>query len=374
MKTMRDTMGIIVANNDKIPPITDRRAVSALPIAGSYRIIDFVLSNMANAGITNIGLITEANYSSLMDHVKSGSPWDLDRNNQGLNVLPPNLDAMDYGRSRGNIDMLAGARRFLNRSNQTYVILSLGNAVYNINLAEVVDKHIENQSDITVVYKDMTGAEESDLSRFTLIDLDENGRVTDIEVKPQYPKSGYASLDIYVMEKALLESIIDEAISRGDHDLIKDSLSKKLQGMIITGYKFDGYCDIVDSLKSYYENNMIFLDDEHRAELFNQKNPIYTKNKDLAPTIYGSDAVTDNSLISNGCVINGIVINSIISRGVVIKKGAVVKNSIIMQDSVIGENVNLEYVVFDKEVTIDDGKTLIGQKSYPVPIAKGAKV
>ena len=131
-------MGIIVANNDKIPPITDKRAVSALPIAGSYRIIDFVLSNMANAGITNIGLITESNYSSLMDHVKSGSPWDLDRNNQGLNVLPPNLDALDYGRARGNLDMLAGARNFISKSNQTYVILTLGNAVYNIDFEAVV--------------------------------------------------------------------------------------------------------------------------------------------------------------------------------------------------------------------------------------------
>lgn len=371
---MRDTMGIIVANNDKIPPITDIRAISALPIGGSYRIIDFVLSNMANAGITNVGLITEANYSSLMDHVKSGSPWDLDRNNQGLNIVPPNLDALDYGKSRGNLDMLAGARSFMNKSNQTYVILSLGNAVYNIDFEDVVEKHIENQSDITVVYKDMTGAEESDLSRFTLINLDENNRVVDIEAKPQYPNSSYASLEIYVMEKALLEGIIDEGISRGDHDFIKDSLSKKLQGMIITGYKFDGYCDIIDSLKSYFENNMVFLDKEHRAELFNLENPVYTKNKDLSPTVYGHDAVAENSLVSNGCVIEGTVINSIISRGVVIKKGAVVKNSIIMQDSVIGENVNLDYVVFDKEVTIDKDKTLIGQRSYPVPIAKGAKV
>lgn len=371
---MRDTMGIIVANNDKIPPITDKRAVSALPIAGSYRIIDFVLSNMANAGITNIGLITESNYSSLMDHVKSGSPWDLDRNNQGLNVLPPNLDALDYGRARGNLDMLAGARNFISKSNQTYVILTLGNAVYNIDFEAVVEKHIESQSDITVVYKDMTGAEESDLSRFTLIDFDESNRITDIEVKPQYPNSHYASLDIYVMEKALLESIIDEGIARGDHDFIKDCLSKKLQGMIMTGYKFDGYCDNIDVLKAYFENNMIFLDKDHRAELFNLENPIYTKDKDLSPTVYGHDSIIENSLVSNGCAIDGTVINSIISRGVVIKKGAVVKNSIIMQDSVINENVTLDYVVFDKEVTIEKDKTLIGQRSYPVSITKGAKI
>ena len=104
---MRDTMGIILTSNDKIPPITDIRAVSALPIAGRYRIIDFILSNMANAGITNIGVATESNYSSLMDHIKSGKPWDLDRKNQGLNLLPPNLQNVSYGAIRGNIDTVS---------------------------------------------------------------------------------------------------------------------------------------------------------------------------------------------------------------------------------------------------------------------------
>ncbi len=371
---MRDTMGIILTNNDKIPPITDKRAVSALPIAGSFRIIDFVLSNMANAGISNIGVITESNYSSLMDHIKSGSPWDLDRKSCGLNILPPNLAAFDYGAYRGDIDMLSGARDFLRKSTQTYVILSLGNTICNIDFNEVLDQHIESQADITVIYKDMTGAKELDLSRFTLMELDENNRITDIEYKPQYPKSTFASLELYILEKALLESILDEAMSRGEHDFIKDSLSKKLSGMIINGYEFKGYSDKIDSLKAYYENNMVFLDDEYREELFNLEHPIYTKSKDLSPTSYEDNASISNSLISNGCVINGTVKNSIISRGVVIKKGAVVKNSIIMQDSVIGENVSLDYVVFDKEVTIADGQKLIGQKSYPVAVKKSTVI
>ncbi len=367
-------MGIIVTNDDKIPPITDKRSVIALPIAGSYRIIDFVISNMANAGITNIGVVTDSNYSSLMDHIKSGKPWDLDRKSYGLSILPPNLAAFDYGRTRGDLDMLAGARPFIRRSQQTYVILSLGNSVYNIDFNDVLEKHIESQSDITIVYKDMTGAEESELSRFTLIDLDENNRVNDIESQPQYPKTSYASTELYVMEKALLESIIDECSARGDHDFIKDALAKKLSGMIITGYEYKGYYDKIDSLKAYFENNIIFLDDDHRNELFNKDNPIFTKSKDMAPTTYTNDAIVENSFISNGCIIEGTVKNCILSRGVVVKKGAVIKNSIIMQDSVIEEKANLDYVVFDKEVTITQGKKLIGQKSYPVAIAKGSEI
>ncbi len=368
----RDTMGIILTNEDRIPPITDIRANSALPIAGRYRIIDFVLSNMANAGITNIGVATESNYSSLMDHIKSCKPWDLDRKNGGLNVLPPNVEKV--GTIKGNIDMLAGISDYIQRSPQTYVILSLGNSIYNIDFADVVNKHIESQADITILYKEMKGVEEKELSRFTMIELDDEKRVTDIEVQPYYPKTTTAGMDVYVMEKALLESIVDECSARGDRDFVKDALVKKMQGLRIFGYEHTGYTDKIDSLKSYYKNNMNFLEKSMRKELFNRENPIYTKTKDQSPTKYGDEAVVQNSFISDGCVIEGTVVNCILSRGVQVKKGAVIKNSIIMQDSIIEENVDLSHVVFDKEVHITKGRKLIGQESYPLAISKGTKI
>ena len=348
----RDTMGIILTSNDRIPPITDIRANSALPIAGRYRIIDFVLSCMANSGITNIGVATEANYSSLMDHIKSGKPWDLDRKNWGLNILPPNLEKVSYGSIKGNIDILAGISDFIHRSQQTYVILSLGNSIYNIDFEEVVKNHIESQADVTILYKDMKGMPEREI----------------------YPKSSMASMDVYVMEKALLESIVDECSARGDRDFVKDALVKKMTGLRIYGYEYTGYTDKIDSLKAYYRNNMNFLNSDIRRELFNPKNPIYTKTKDQSPTKYGSDASVQNSFISDGCVIEGTVINSVLSRGVKVAKGAVIKNSIIMQDSVIEEDVELSHVVFDKEVDITKGRKLIGQESYPLAISKGTKI
>ncbi len=370
---MRDTMGIIIAGDKKIPPITDIRSVCALPIAGRYRIIDFVLSNMANAGIVNVGVATKTKYSSLMDHIKSGKPWDLDRKKQGLNILPPDLEK-SMGVIKGDIDLLAGVSNFIRRSHQTYVILVLGAGVYNINFKDVMKKHLENQADITVIYKDMAGADEKDLSRFTLIDVDGDKRVTDIEVKPYYPKTSNASLGIFVMEKALLESIIDECSARGDHDFIKDAVAKKMDGLRIFGYEHTGYADLVDSMKSYYANNMMFLNEDIRKELFSPKSPIYTKTKDQTPTKYGAEAEISNSFISDGCVIEGTVENCILSRGVKIAKGAVVKNSIIMQASVIEEGVVLDHVVFDKEVRITKGRKLIGQASYPLAIAKGTIV
>ena len=284
----RDTMGIILTSNDRIPPITDIRANSALPIAGRYRIIDFVLSCMANSGITNIGVATEANYSSLMDHIKSGKPWDLDRKNWGLNILPPNLEKVSYGSIKGNIDILAGISDFIHRSQQTYVILSLGNSIYNIDFEEVVKNHIESQADVTILYKDMKGMPEREISRFTTLELDKENRITDIEVQPYYPKSSMASMDVYVMEKALLESIVDECSARGDRDFVKDALVKKMTGLRIYGYEYTGYTDKIDSLKAYYRNNMNFLNSDIRRELFNPKNPIYTKTKDQSPTKYGT--------------------------------------------------------------------------------------
>lgn len=368
---MRDTMGIILTSDNKIPPITDIRAVSALPMAGRFRLIDFILSNMANAGMTNIGIVTESNYSSLMDHVKSGKPWDLDRKNGGLNLLPPNMLNVSYGAIKGDIDMLAGVSDFIDRSRQTYVILSLGSSLYNIDFKKVIEAHKSRQADVTIVYKDAAGMEESELSRYTLLDLDVDKRVTDIEVCPYYPKTTNASMDLFVMEKALLQSIIDECSARGDHDFVKDAVVKRMLGMRIFGYEYTGYTDKIDSLRAYYKNNMLFLQSDIRNELFSLENPIYTKSKDQSPTKYGENAVVENSFISDGCVIDGVVENCILSRGVRISKGAIVRNSIIMQDSVIDEDVSLDHVVFDKEVHITKGRRLLGQESYPLAIAKG---
>jgi len=370
---MKDTMGIILTGTESISPITDGRATMALPIAGRYRIIDFAISNMANAGITNVGVATKENYSSLMDHIKSGRPWDLDRRKQGLSILPPNLSSTRHS-LRGDIDMLAGIKDFVRRSHQTYVILSLGSFVYNIDFNKVIEEHINNQADITVVYKNLKGVEESELSRFVLLDIDADKRVIDIESKPYYPKTTNAGMDIYIMEKALLESIIDECFARGNHDFVKDALAQKLGGLRVFGYEYTGYTDKIDSLKSYYKNNMQFLDGNIRNELFNPQNPINTKTKDQTPTKYGNDAVVENSLISDGCVIEGTVINSVLSRAVRVEKGAVVKNSIIMQDSVVETGVELDYVVFDKEVHITKGRKLLGQNTFPLAISKGTEI
>jgi len=213
--------------------------------------------------------------------------------------------------------------------------------------------------------------EQKQLSRYTLLEVDEESKVTDIEVRPYYPKTNNASMDLFVMEKALLESIIDECYAKGNHNFIKDAIAKKMEGLRVFGYEHEGYTDKIDSMKSYYDNNMAFLPHDVRDEMLHSL-PVYTKNRDLPPSKYGENAKVQNSYIADGCVIDGTVINSVISGKVHIKKGAMVKNCIIMQGATVGENVCIEYVVMDKEVEISDGKKIIGQESYPLPVSKGS--
>ncbi len=371
---MIDTMGVIIASNLNIPPLTDIRSASALPIAGGYRLIDFVLSNMTNAGIETIGVATSANYSSLMDHLKSGAPWDLHRKEKGLTILPPNIGNKNMYELRGNIDVLAGIRQFISRSNETYVILSLGNCLYNIDFKKAVEAHKKNQADITVIYKNMKSVDEKELSRFTLLEVDKDNMVTDIEVCPYYPKSSCASTDVFVMEKALLESIVDECTAKGYSDFIKDAIVKKMSGIRIYGYEHEGFVEKIDSMKSYFDNNMKFLNEDIQEEMFHSNLPIYTKNKDLSPTKYGEKSVVKNSYIADGCKIFGTVENSVLSGKVTVQEGAVVKNSILMQGVTIEKNVELEYVVLDKGVKVSENKKLIGQGNYPLPVAKGTVI
>ena len=367
-----DTMGIILSSTETIPPITDPRSADALTIAGRYRVIDFVISCMSNAGIQNIGVATNFNYSSLMSHLRVGEPWDLDRKTGGLVVLPPNVEKPNTSIIRGTIDMLDGIRKYIKNSPQTYVAIALCNGIYNIALGEVVESHIERQADITIVYRNKSndGCDEKEYSRFTLLHLDENEKVTDIAIKPTYPDSANVSMELLVMEKALLESIIDECVARGETDFFRDGIVKKKDAMRIFGYKYDGVACKIDSMKAYYDANMRFLQEDFRDAIFNPERPIFTRSSAQSPTMYGDNAVIEDCFVADGGKIDGYVSNSILSRKVIIEKDATVKNSIIMHNCVIEEGAVVENVVLDRAVRISKDRKLIGTGAYPLAISE----
>lgn len=369
---MRDTMGIIYTgdSNISLQELTLHRSVAALPFGGRYRIIDFTLSNMINSGITNVGLITQNNYHSLMDHLDSGKQWDLDRKSGGLFILPPYVSHDNTGWYRGEVDSFHSNMSYIRKSPQKMVVISGSSMVCNLTYEDVMDFHKENMADITVIYKEEKNATKEELSRHTLIRTDLENRIYDIEVRPTAPMSDKVSMEMYILDKKLFEYLIEECAARGQYDFNKDILIKNKEKLRILGYQYNGYVAKIDSVQSYFRQNLDLLNPDNFRELFQHKTPVYTKVKDEVPARYGENASASNSLVADGCIIDGNVDNCILFRGVKIGKNAVIRNSVIMQDTEIQERAILDNVILDKEVIVRKGKRLMGQENYPVVIRK----
>ncbi|NLC43074.1 MAG: glucose-1-phosphate adenylyltransferase subunit GlgD [Clostridiales bacterium] len=371
---MRDTMGIIYSGGgeEQLKELTRSRSIAAVPFAGRYRMIDFILSNMVNSGIYNVGLIAQNNYHSLMDHLDSGKQWDLNRKRDGLFILPPYVSRDNTGWYKGKIDALHNIMAYIRRSTQQYVVISDSNMVCNLTYDDALEFHKENKADITVIYKEEKDALPTELSRFTLIQTDENNRVCNMEVMPSTPKWNKVSMEMYILEKNLMEHLVEESVARGQHDFTKEILIRKMDELRIFAYPYEGYLAKIDSVQSFFKYNMELLDADNREDLFYHCGSIYTKVKDEVPAKYGEHCKVSNSMIADGCIVEGEIENCMLFRGVRIAKGAVLKDSIVMQNTEIQENAYLENAIMDKDVVIRRGRRLIGQESYPVVIGKRA--
>lgn len=368
---LKDVMGIVnlMENEGFLKEISYYRPVAAVPTGGRYRMIDFVLSNMVNSGIRNVGIITPQKYRSLMDHLGSGKEWDLDRKRDGLFFLPPAQIHYPMGIYRWDLRHFRSHLDYIHYSRQKYVIISGSNMICNLDYKEAFRFHQEMKADITLIYKEQnTGVE--DLYQSTVIDTAEDGRILDIEMNPTNRKAGKVSMEMAIMEKSQLMDLINSCASRGDCDLVKDGLIKNLSRLKIYGFPHNGYLAHIHSIQSYFRHNMDLLKPVIWQELFFKHGLIYTKVKDGAPTKYKETAMVKNALVANECIIEGTVENSILFRGVQIHKRASVKNSIIMQKCVIEEDAVLENIISDKEVVVTRGKYLKGEKHYPLVIRK----
>lgn len=374
---MSNAMGIIITGGRKesMKELVAKRSVAAIPVAGKYRAIDFVLSNMINAGIDKVGVVTQYSFRSLMDHLGSGKEWDLDRRKDGLFIFPPFLAGDDSGWYRGSADGMHNNLTFLKRSIEEYVIIATGNTVYRKDFNELLEEHINSEADITIMYRDMSDMPEDELKNFGMLTFAEDGRIIDLQEKPANPIGQMGSTGVYVIKRELLIDLLLESHAHGHYDFVKDILIRKMDKLIIKGVEFKGYWRAMASIDQFYRCNMEMIDPSVNKEVFHTGiGRIFTKVKDETPTKYNEEAEVKHSIIADGCIIEGEVYNSVLSRGVKVGKGSVVRNSIIMQDSIIGENVQLDYVIFDKEVQIGNHKVLKGEESYPTIVAKHAKI
>ncbi len=363
-------IGVIFSNlhEENVPELVRRRTMASIPFGGRYRIIDFILSNMVNSGITTVGLMTNNNYRSLIDHIGSGKDWDLARKDGGLILLPPFSERHDKLYTT-RLEALGSLTGFLNRRNEKYVVLTDCDGIAKFDISDIIDYHENKNADITLVTHYGKVGKRSD---FMLIESEENGRVKEIKLSPHVKDGTKANIfvNVMVINRQFLLNIVEDSVTHGFSSFESDILVKQLTSLKIYHYDFKGYYGGIDSMAAYYKHNMELLEKDVRDELFGNRD-IYTKVRDSAPSKYGQNATVTNSLISDGCEIEGVVENSILFRGVKVGKGAVVRNSIIMQDTIIGANTSLDCVITDKNVVISDRKTLSGCATLPYFIQKG---
>lgn len=373
--------GIIFSNlHDKnIPELTHRRTMASVPYAGRYRLIDFTLSNMVNSGITDVNVITHYNYQSLMDHIGAGKDWDLARRSGGIKILPPYISAFANNQNalyNSRLEALKSINYSLSRFTSEYVVLSDCDIICNIDLNDMINDHIENNADITVATKRVLLSRES-ASRNVIVETDGEGRITDVNPYPTNV-SGYRdiNLNIVVINREYLQSVVLDAIAHGHSSFNRDVLSRNAMRRNYRIYKYEGYFANITSLEDYFTHSMELLGGpENRAMLFDVKNrPIYTKVRNSPPTRYSATSSVRNSMIADGCIIDGSVENSILFRGVKVSRGASIKNSILFQDTVIGENVFANCLITDKNVVVRDGRILSGHESLPFFIEKGKMI
>lgn len=370
---MNDVMSVIFAsdNESKLNELTIHRTTASLPFSGRYRLIDFTLSNLVNSGITDIGIVTRSNYLSLMDHIRQGRDWDLNRKNSGISVFPPFVLNASREMYKGKIEALYSIQGFIKHIPAQYILLSNSNVAMNVDFEKVFARHIETGADITMLtYRSVTTT-----SRRVVVETDADGKVNDAYLSEKVnTEEKTLGLNVYLMRKDKLMELVEYYYARGFYDFEKDILTALSTKLNIYTYPVEGYVAIIDDIKSYYYESLKLLNSDTRNKLFYGDNVIYTKVKDSIPTVYRKNSQVKNSLIADGCVINGIIENSILFRGVRVEEGAVIRNSIIMENGYIGKNAKVSYVISDKDVTLSDGKEISGYESYPVVIAKGKTV
>lgn len=369
-----EAMGIIFSNiyDSKMGNLTWERTSGSIPFGGRYRQIDFVLSNMSNSGIRNIGIITKYNYQSLMDHLANCEDWDLHLG-ENVRFLPPYATG-HTGAYRGKLEALQTALPVLERSDAEYVILSDTTVLCAIDFAEVVDAHVASGCDLTVVAK--AGRADGRRTQTLALKVDENGKVVDLAVDYCAPKDYLSGMSMFVIERKKLLNIIQELVPHGKCYFERDFvLPQYNEGKLsVNVYSFQNIALFNESLQEFYKNNLKLLDQDVRHSLFRTNLPIYTKVRDSVPTLFGEHGQASDCLVADGCHIFGNANHSVIFREVDLDEDTQVESSVLMQGSKVGARSQLRYVILDKNVTVKPDTRLQGTPEHPLYISKGVTV
>lgn len=354
-------LGIILAggNSSRMQELSNKRAIAAMPVAGSYRAIDFALSNMSNSHVQKVAVLTQYNSRSLNEHLSSSKWWDFGRKQGGLFVFPPTITNDNGFWYRGTADAIAQNLTFLRNSHEPYVVIASGDCVYKLDYNKVLEYHIEKKADITVVTTEVHNPDE--LDRFGIVEVAEDNRILNFQEKPLIPSGSTISTGIYVIRRRQLIELMEEAAKEERFDFVKDVLIRYKDAKQIYAYKMDTYWSNIASVDSYYRTNMDFLDKNIRNYFYKEYPDVYSKIDDLPPAKYNPGAVVKNSLVSSGCIINGTVENSVLFKKIFVGNNCTIKNCIILNDVHIGDNTYLENCIIESRDTIRPNSRYVGE-------------
>ena len=357
-------LAVILAGGEgtRLSILSEKRAKPAVPFAGKYRIIDFVLSNCVNSDIYNVAVLTQYRPHSLNQHLGNGRPWDLDRTRGGLRLLQPYQGRHEGDWYRGTSDAVYQNLSFLDPTADTHLILG-GDHIYKMNYRPMLDFHETHDADLTVGVLHVPMEE---THRFGILTTDAERRIVDFKEKPKQTTSTLASMGIYVFKADVLQSVLNGTNGSRPVDFGKDVVPGMIKTHRVFAYPFDGYWVDVGTVQSYWDANMDLLSSSPALDLYTPDWTIHTRSEEQPPVRLGPDASLDRSLLSNGCIIEGRVEHSVLSPGVVVEKGAVVRDSILFSDTVVRAGAVVDRVISDKGAVIGEN-AVVGEGPLDVP-------
>ena len=346
-------VGIILAGGSsrKMKELTAKRAAAAMPIAGSYRAIDFALSNMSNSHVQKVAVLTQYNARSLNEHLNSSKWWDFGRKQGGMFLFTPTITTDNSNWYRGTADAIYQNLQFLKSSHEPYVVIASGDCVYKMDYNKVLEYHIAKRADVTVVCT--TCEDPAEIERFGVLRMNEDCRIEEFEEKPMVSSYNTISTGIYVIRRRQLIELIERAALEGRHDFVKDILIRYKNLKRIYGYKIDSYWSNISTAEAYYKTNMDFLKPEIRNYFFKQEPTVKTKIDDLPPAKYNPGAQVKNSLVASGCIINGTV-----------------ENSVLFKDVFVGNNTHIENCIVESRDTIRANSYYCGEGEVKIVVEK----
>ncbi|HGI3496234.1 TPA: glucose-1-phosphate adenylyltransferase [Streptococcus agalactiae] len=363
-----EMLALILAGGQgtRLGKLTQSIAKPAVQFGGRYRIIDFALSNCANSGINNVGVITQYQPLELNTHIGNGSSWGLDGIDSGVTVLQPYSATEGNRWFQGTSHAIYQNIDYIDRINPEYVLILSGDHIYKMNYDDMLQTHKDNLASLTVAVLDVPLKE---ASRFGIMNTDSNDRIVEFEEKPEHPKSTKASMGIYIFDWKRLRTVLIDGEKNGIDmsDFGKNVIPAYLEsGERVYTYNFDGYWKDVGTIESLWEANMEYIGEDNKLHSRDRSWKIYSKNLIAPPNFMTEDANVKDSLVVDGCFVAGNVEHSILSTNVQVKPNAIIKDSFVMSGATIGEGAKINRAIIGEDAVIGDCVVIDGSKEVEV--------